>query len=302
MEKPNNQEDFLAKWASGELSEEEVTRFKKSKDYILYETILEGTKLLDVPNVDRKELFNKIKNESSKKKKTIAFIPNWAYAIAASIALFIGYTFLFNQNTTYQSGYGEHISIQLPDGSEAILNAKSKLWYKKNNWDKGKRVVFLNGEAFFKVKHGNTFTVKHNNNSVSVLGTKFNVNVITDFFEVICYEGKVKVKGNSFSKTITRGEAIRNINSSIEEWNQNDISPTWIIGESSFKNTPLRQVITALEKQYKVTIQSNGVNLDERYSGGFTHNNLKNALHTIFDAMNINFIFTDNGTIELSVN
>ncbi|WP_103069458.1 FecR family protein [Aquimarina sediminis] len=300
MEKPDNTDDFLAKWASGELSEKEINAFKKSKDYTLYETILEGTKLLDVPTVDREQLFDRIKEDVSKEKKVIPLIPRWAYAAVASIALILGYTFFFNQNITHQSGFGEQLAVTLPDGSEAILNAKSKLYYKKGNWEQTERTVFLEGEAFFKVKKGNTFTVKSDKNSVSVLGTQFNVNASAGFFEVICYEGKVKVENSTSSRIITRGQAVRSIKSSFEEWKLNDSVPSWTIGESSFTNTPLQQVISALEKQYKITIKSRNIDLAQRYTGGFAHNNLQNALQTIFDAMNIKFIFTNNDTIELS--
>ncbi|WP_062054669.1 FecR family protein [Aquimarina longa] len=301
MEDLNNTDDFLAKWASGELSEQEMNTFRQSKDYILYETILEGTKLLDVPKVDNERLFERIHEDVIKNKKVIPMIPKWLYAVAASIALIIGSTFFFNQNTTYQSGFGEQLTIILPDGSETILNAKSKLYYKKSNWKNSERTVFLEGEAFFKVKKGSTFSVKSKDRTVSVLGTQFNVNANHDFFEVICYEGKVKVANTTISKIITKGEAVRNINSSFEEWKLNDTVPSWTIGESSFTNTPLEQVITALENQYQITINSQYIDTNQRYSGGFTHTNLKNALQTIFDAMNIKFNFTDKNTIELSV-
>lgn len=301
MKKPDNTDDFLARWISGELSEEEINTFKKSKDYILYETILEGTKLLDVPTVDREKIFDRIQNSISKEKKVIPMIPGWVYAVAASIVLVLGYTLFFNQTITYQSEFGEQLAITLPDGSEAILNAKSKLYYKKGSWKNTERTLFLDGEAFFKVKKGNIFTVKSNTNSVSVLGTQFNINTSSDFFEVTCYEGKVKVENSNSSKIISKGQAVRSINSSsFEKWGLNDVFPSWTTGESSFTDTPLQQVISALEKQYKITIKSKKISIDQRYSGGFTHNNLQNALHTIFDAMDIKFIFTDENTIELS--
>ncbi len=300
MEKSDNIDDFLAKWASGELSEEEINAFKKTKDYALYETILQGTELLEVPTVDREQLYNRIQEDVSNDKKVIPLLPKWIYAVAASVALIFGYTFFFNQNTTHQTGYGEQLTVILPDNSEVILNAKSKIEYNKGNWKQDKRTVLLEGEAFFKVRKGSTFRVKYNNNVVSVLGTQFNVNANTHFFEVICYEGKVKVENSALSRVITKGEGVRSINSSFEEWKLNDQIPSWTIGKSTFTNVPLQHVITTLQKQYNITIQTQKINLNQRYSGGFDHNNLQNALHTVFDAMNIKFIFTDKDNIELS--
>ena len=73
-----------------------------------------------------------------------------------------------------------------------LLNSKSTITFNKHNWDTN-RTLELNGEAFFDVEKGNTFTVKTSQGNVSVLGTEFNVNASVDFFRVSCYEGKVKV-------------------------------------------------------------------------------------------------------------
>lgn len=59
-------------------------------------------------------------------------------------------------------------------------------------------------------------------------------------------------------------------------------------------------MIIAIEKQYNVIIKSENIDQKLYYTGAFTHDNLQNALHTVFDAMDIKFIFIDNTTIELS--
>ncbi len=300
MEKPDKTNDFLAKWVNGELSEEELYKFKESKDYVLYKTILEGTELLDLPEVNKKELFNRIQVEKQKEVKVKSLIPKWVYVAAACVALFFGYTFFFNQNVTFESNYGEQLAITLPDGSEVMLNAKSTLYFKKENWKGEKRNVFLEGEGFFKVKKGSAFTVTSGSNKVSVLGTQFNIIANPDFYEVGCYEGKVKVENKMSSKVITKGEGVRDVFSKLEDLRINEEIPSWIGGESSFVNTPLKQVISALEKQYNIGIRADKINQNQRYTGTFTHDNLEIALLTVFDAMDIKFIFVDKTIIVLS--
>jgi len=62
-----------------------------------------------------------------------------------------------------------------------VLNSKSTISFNKTDW-KNNRQLTLDGEAYFKVEKGSTFTVNTNNGSVTVLGTQFNVNSTRRFF------------------------------------------------------------------------------------------------------------------------
>ena len=86
---------------------------------------------------------------------------NWATGIAASIVLLFGMFYGLNTGTTtHQSDYGTQLSVVLPDGSEAILNANSKIEFNTTDWKNENRTLELDGEAYFKVKKGSLFTVK----------------------------------------------------------------------------------------------------------------------------------------------
>jgi len=300
MEENYDTDDFLAKWASGELSDAEKEAFEKSDDYSFYQAILEGTEVLEVPPYDKEQLFEKVQEMKAAEKNLIQLIPKWAYAVAASVAILIGTVFFFNQTVGYDTGYGEQLAIVLPDGSEIILNAGSNLVYKKKKWEE-ERTISLDGEAYFKVNKGSTFTVHTDNGSVTVLGTQFTVNSETNIFEVVCYEGKVKIENTNSSRIITKGEAVRTINGSFENWNLDQQAPSWLQDESSFTNAPLHQVIKALEKQYDITINSNNVDKDLRFTGSFTHNNLETALRTVFESLEIRFTFADENSIHLVI-
>ncbi len=301
MEKNYDTDDFLAKWASGALSEEQKEAFRQSEDYKYYEAILGGTELLDVPAYDRETLFNRVSEKIEKEKKPIRLIPRWAYAVAASVALFLGYLYINNQNSVFETSFGEQLVISLPDASEVILNASSELQYHKKNYLE-ERLLSLKGEAYFKVNKGVRFMVQTSNGSVTVLGTRFIVNTDAGIFEVQCYEGKVKVEKDDTTEILTKGEAVRFKGAGFEKWSVITEDPTWLQEESSFTNAPLKHVISALEKQFNITIDDKGIKKGLRFSGSFTHTDLKKALRTVFEPLDLTFIFVNERQITLSEN
>lgn len=77
---------------------------------------------------------------------------------------------------TFLAAYGERKNIQLPDGSDVTLNAGSKIEIREN-FGISSRDVYLEGEAFFDVKHNAKlpFIVHTPAMDVKALGTAFNV-------------------------------------------------------------------------------------------------------------------------------
>lgn len=86
---------------------------------------------------------------------------------------------LRHKETTMQiiAGKGIRKNVTLPDGTRVWLNSESKLAYASDMLQQGKRIVQLQGEAFFDVahRHRQPFIVKTGRLSVTVLGTAFNV-------------------------------------------------------------------------------------------------------------------------------
>lgn len=298
MEKFYTTDDFLAKWSSGDLSEEQKEAFRQTDDYKYYAAILEGTDLLEVPSFDKGKNFERVQQKMDDDTKVVPLFPKWAYAIVASIVLLIGFVFFINQTISYETGYGEQLALTLPDQSEVILNADSALEHKKKDWGE-ERTLELKGEAYFKVHKGSTFTVETANGSVTVLGTQFTVNSENAIFEAICFEGKVRVEKEGQSEVITKGEAVRFINNKFESWSLNSAAPSWLQEESSFTNAPLDQVITALEKQFEVTIKADAIAKELRFTGSFTHTDLNKALRTVFEPLEIKYTFKSENTIVL---
>ncbi len=287
---------FLSRWMNGELTEQELDEFKSHPEYHYYEKIMRGTDALQVKEYDTDSKLASIKSKRNtvqhKPKKVVNL---WPYiGVAASIAIILG-IFLFNKDTSYSSGYGEQLAVTLPDGSEMILNAKSTATFDKNDW-KENRSVQLTGEAYFKVTKGSTFTVNTKNGEIKVLGTQFNVQSQDDFFEVVCYEGKVSVTNQSTNEILTAGKGFRNIVSiGSENWNSASGKPSWLDNTSSFRSVPLAYVIKELEEQYQLEINTKDINLTIIYTGTFPNNNKEIALNTVFSTLGMKYRILPNG-------
>jgi ferric-dicitrate binding protein FerR (iron transport regulator) len=87
--------------------------------------------------------------------------------------------------------------INLPDGSTVVLNKNSKLEYPPH-FNAKTRDVYLNGEAFFDIKHNPSkpFIVHTGSISTKVLGTAFNIQAYRSksYVEVTVTRGKVEVR------------------------------------------------------------------------------------------------------------
>jgi len=300
--KINNKEYFLAKWLEGKLTDLELKQLVSSNDYQLYLNLRKGISNFELLEQPLNSSLKKIKNRIFNKRKatTIKINYKWALSIAASLAIIFGLYFLMpSSEISHSTAFGQQKVIELPDGSLVTINSKSTIEFNLDSWQSS-RVLNLSGEAYFKVKKGSQFTVNTSNGDVVVLGTEFNVNSSHNFFEVICYEGKVKVEKNSKAYILTPGKIIRKFNENkLEENFTNKNFPDWTTGESTFISVPLEFVIKSIEKQYNLTVISNQVDITRVYTGSFTHNNLDVALATVFKTMNIKYLKKDNGIISL---
>lgn len=296
-------ETFLARWVANELSAEELKEFQQTEAYHQFRAIDDASLLLKTPSYNKKEAFNKImKNIEPVKtnKKVVKLIPTWLYGAVASIALLISFLYFNNSTSNFSTNYGEQLTIALPDNSKAHLSPKSTITYKKQNWN-DRRELSLKGKAFFEVEKGESFTVQSNGGNVTVLGTKFTVNTSENYFEVKCYEGKVKVTSKNKEEIIlTKGKAYRNYSNSSEKWVFVDVFPSWIKGESSFNNTPLLQVIKALENQFKLKFDASKIDTSQRFTGTFTHEDVDIALQTVFAPMKISYKLAENSSVILT--
>lgn len=304
QEKYNDNNTFLAQWLAGELSDNELKTLVSESDFQAYLKLRKGIDTIEGLEASTDDSFAKIQNRITNSQTKVRSLnaKSWYIGIAASVILLFGLFSIFgNDVISLETGYGEQKTIALLDGSEVIMNSKSVITYNEGDW-KNDRKLHLKGEAYFKVKKGSTFTVVTDNGTVQVLGTQFNVNAVDDLFEVVCFEGKVRVTSQNESYNLMPTNSVRRINgNAIERWDMYNTNPRWIHGESSFKSVPLKYVVNALEAQYNIQINDQSIDNNILYTGSFTHKNLNTALKTVFKSLDIQYFEKEKGHIYLSI-
>lgn len=296
-------EDFLARWIADDLSEEELSGFKTSDVYKEIMAIDDAAKSLSVTEIDVEKALSlvTIKNQNSQKENKVKRLWVFSAAAACIAILFVAYTYFYGTKT-YSTGIGEKETVLLADGSIIALNANSTLSYKRFNWEEDRAVDF-DGEAFFDIKSGKDFTVNTNKGTVSVLGTQFNINNRKDL-KVQCYEGTITFKpmnANLSALELTQGMEIQVVNGKIHQKEISQSTPDWRNGYSSFSEQPLSEVLDELMLQYPVEFKWNSIDVNRKFTGNFTHNNLENALKTTMEPMGIKYhVSADQRIVTLS--
>lgn len=287
---------LIRKWLDNELSESELQAFKNLDEYDQYTRISETMKHLDVPTYHVESQLEKLQSHvTPKQSKVIGLKP--FLRIAAILLLFAGIYLavsLSASSTDYYTHIAQKETIILPDNSTVMLNAMSSISYDQDTWDL-QRNISLDGEAYFKVSKGATFNVQTTNGLITVLGTEFNIRNRDNHFEVVCYEGSVKVTTARQDVVLKAGDRFREsvliagtTTTSIPK------SPSWTHNESSFEKTPLKEVIAELERQYQVNVDVDDVFSQELYTGTFTHDNIDIALKSISLPFNLTYTKQEN--------
>ncbi len=304
MEKNKLNTSFLAKWFEGSITDAEFKQYVSNEDFLHYQKLKRGVDAYAFLEEPIDETFKVIREKIAKKinHQLKHLYTRWAVSIAAGLVLFFGlYSMLQTNLEIIVTEIGQHKTIALADGSTVVLNSNSQLKYNKKQWD-DKREVILDGEAFFNVKKGSTFTVKTPNGQVQVLGTSFDVNSDNDYFEVVCYSGKVGVKhlNDDTMIILSPSDYYRKIGHTTITGNIVAKIPSWINGESTFTKVPLKYVLSAFEKQYNVKFVLDNIDDTVIFTGSFTHKNITIALESVFKTAGIGYKKIDEQTIELS--
>ena len=129
--------------------------------------------------------------KSNTPHKLPSYKRKWFRTVVAILILLV-ITLLLMLPKSLSAPDGGIEALVLPDGSEAILYNGASASYKSRDWQ-NKREIKLDGEAYFTVAKGKTFTVTTPQGSAKVLGTRFKVKSTENFLQVYCYEGLVNV-------------------------------------------------------------------------------------------------------------
>lgn len=298
-------EYLIKKWLNNELTDAEKEAFEALDDYELNTNILDTAKHFKASNFLNTPDFESFSQLYESKKTPVRKL-NWLYpVIKIAAALVIGFGIYFyafsNTPTTFLTLANQKTSIELPDHSEVRLNALSQVEYNKNDWEHYRHVK-LKGEAYFIVEKGSKFDVITNDGSVTVVGTEFNVKQRHKYFEVKCFEGVVSVTSNNIERTLYAGDTFQILNGIFIEDKTKFVEPEWINNISSFNEVPFLVVIEEFERQYDVKITLKNVNSNRKFTGGFKHNNIKEALISVTKPMGLIYEVSSSNDVVIHEN
>ncbi|UTN03731.1 FecR domain-containing protein [Flavobacterium bizetiae] len=273
---------LLAKWLNDDLSPDELAEFEASPDFEKYQKIKNYTSHLQVDDLDENAMLSNILSQKKATPKVVPLYKKWMFQAAAIFVLVIGITLVmkFFVPQTQTADFGEKTTFSLPDHSEVVLNSGSEINYKKWNWDNNRHLE-LKGEAYFRVAKGRRFEVQTNLGKVTVLGTQFNVKARKNRFDVVCYEGRVKVNYANTQILLTHGQSVRFENGKQVKMNVNSLKPEWIDDQICFTKENIRTLLDEVERQYNVKIELNSKDTISLFTGKLPAKDLDTALQII---------------------
>jgi len=225
----------------------------------------------------------------------------WAAAAAAIVILCVSLIYLVtvdhHTQLSYNTSYGETLSLYLPDSSRLILNAHSSVRYGKK-WRPGQtREVWLEGEAWFDVRStaASTFLVHTKDLTVEVLGTSFDIRGRRGKTEVVLQSGKIRLRftGGGHADLLMRpGDRII-LDPATAALTHTTTEPekytSW--KDRRLTDATIGEILQYLEDNYHKTFILEDPSLADRHIGGvILLDNLDDALFALSTVLNANLI------------
>ncbi len=191
-------------------------------------------------------------------------------------------TEITSQNITVP--YGGKTQFTLPDGSTVWLNSGSSFSY-PNRFNR-ERIVELTGEAYFNVeKQKEPFKVKTKYGEVEVFGTQFNVKAYeNETFYTTLESGSVMFT-NIYGKQAKLEPGMQVVfNSETFKLRrvETNLFTSWKDGQLIFRDEPLQNIITQLERWYNVKIVLKGEQIKNlKYTGTIEMESFSEVLELI---------------------
>ncbi|MGO4294417.1 FecR family protein [Chitinophaga sp. RAB17] len=190
---------------------------------------------------------------------------------------------------------GKQYKVVLPDGSQVWLNAASSLHYPTQFPDQ-ERKVELSGEAYFDIVKDDRkpFLVVTAQQTISVLGTSFNVKAYTDepYIKTTLIAGSVKIDplNGSKSRVLKPGEQAIVANNDLQVKTidtKEDVS--WRSDLFYFSDTDLREMAYQLQRWYDIEVDFSSLPAKRLYGQLPRSTPLPELLSAIEKTSNIKF-------------
>ncbi|WP_293668479.1 FecR domain-containing protein [uncultured Parabacteroides sp.] len=234
---------------------------------------------------------------------TYAAVAMFATAITSSIFIFSS-----KENETHITRYlgGDGLEadvVVLPDGTRVSLGSRTSFSY-DSHYGKSKRIVYLEGEAYFEVakEKDKPFVVETKEQSIEALGTKFNVSAyLSDsLLTTTLLDGSVLLTTSNLSQpTILKPneQFIYNRNTQSALLQQVDANQfvSWTTGYYYFPEQSLEAILYRLSHVYGVqfTVKSEALNR-RTFTGTFYRGqSIKDILEIIHLSIPIRYKIND---------
>lgn len=312
--------ELLVKYLLGEASSSEQATVQewlesdKENDRYFRElqTIWATSKqLAPVVTIDENEAWQRFRRKREEKLQSQAVVLprtrkfNWLRIAAVFILLAgIAYSVYYFQFSKEVISSGNNVLVHtLPDGSTITLNKHTSLSYSRRFTNK-KRLVALNGEAFFSITpdREKPFIITANEVSVKVTGTSFNVKSTDEGTEVVVETGSVDVSKNGYAIQLRANEKAMVAKGSqrpVKIGVDNKLYNYYRTNQFICNNTPLHQLVDILNEAYNANIIiANESVADLPLTTTFRQESLDGILNIIAQTFNIR-IEKRNGQIIL---
>lgn len=192
---------------------------------------------------------------------------------------------------------GGEYSLLLPDGSRVWLNSETSLRFPVQ-FAKGKREVYLSGEAYFQIQKDSTapFHVYANEQDITVLGTSFNVSAYAndDYWETTLVEGKVQIASPGGKVVMKPSEQyVMDKKAGVGKLRKVDpeLYTSWVDGKFYFKAFKFEEIVKKLERWYDFTMIYDTPELRQlRFSGSINkHRPVEETLRYLEKTTDIQF-------------
>lgn len=280
----NTDKNLIEKWLNDSLTPDERQQLADSGELATLERLDRAIKAFKAPEYTvQQELERALSSDRTKVVSLYRHVWKVAAVFVLAVAAVVLYFFQGPAQTVLLADAKSETPYYLPDSSKVWLNAGAKLTYDSESW-KVRRKVQLHGEAYFEVAKGKRFEVLSKNNTVAVLGTAFNIRSLDTYYEVVCYEGRVKVTNLQSEAVLGAGQQAKSIGSATLEQSNVDQKnmPSWLeAGFATFEEVPLNAVLQSLATSYQININYNPNKDHQIFTGTYPLDNLKLALDAV---------------------
>jgi len=189
----------------------------------------------------------------------------------------------------FMTGTSERATVRFRDGTVVRLAPETHLRLTGGSSD---RELSIEGRAYFAVAHqrNSPFRIRTRAGQMTVLGTRFDVRSEGDHLQLVVVEGQVALAAGDDVTEVRAGESMEVIGgTALPVRRVADIGSlvAWTGDFLAFQNTPLRDAVREIERQYHVRIEVTDAELLQRtLTTWFTDKSLDDVMKVVCIVVN----------------